>query len=232
MIDRPFTISLRQVHHGQMHAPLRRTSDALAARHRIVLLVHGYNSSPAKAYKAFLPFKWDLLDRAPALTGQVGFVTWPGYWSNVFSPTSYHWMVRRAKDCAAELQRYIEERADITGARPTIVVVAHSLGCRLVLEALKELNPAQQAAVQLVLMAAAYPVNLASQNAMKLRPLRSVVLFSSSDSVLRGPWFALGEKLAGDAGGGWPEAVGVWGRPMFSAWLTREPMDDFGHGTY
>jgi hypothetical protein len=122
--------------------------------------------------------------------------------------------------------------------RPRVVVVAHSLGCRVALRALHLLHHgdpgeigSRRPVVQLVLMAAAVPVDdCLGKNEFALPPdseqSRCWVLFSAQDIVLRGA-FPLGQALTDRFG----EAVGLHGRPHDGRWHRGVPTT-FGHGDY
>jgi hypothetical protein len=122
--------------------------------------------------------------------------------------------------------------------RERVVVVAHSLGCRVALRALHLLHhgdPSEigvrRPAVHLVLMAAAVPVyECTGKNDFAVpadsAQTRCSVLYSAHDLVLRGA-FPLGQGIANRVG----EAVGLRGRPDGGRWH-RSVRTRHGHGDY
>jgi len=113
-------------------------------------------------------------------------------------------------------------------------MIGHSLGCRLILEALDVMASAATAAPvpAIMLMAAAVPV-LHLQTGGLLRsavryPDHRIALYSARDTVLR--WaFPPGQTLARD-GGLRPEASGLNGSPR-DCWTSRD-QTMLRHGEY
>lgn len=233
MSERDFNISLRRDSHGGgLLSELEGTAAAFSARTRMVLLFHGYNLSRSKADAVYAPFKAALLNNALALIGQIGFAHWPGDASfPVISEASYLWRVRTAIQCSPDLARYIEERVDVNGYPTQVVIIAHSLGCRLAIEALLRLAPERRKSVRLIMMAAAYPVALAEANSATLVLMRPMVFYSRKDWVLS-LVFPLGEMIRGQVGPGLPEAVGHAGLPADGTWSMSKEMVGYQHGTY
>src|SRR5439155_24462121 len=105
------------------------------------LLLHGYNVSEREAEREFSDFEDALTSIAPPLSSELGRVLWPGDWGVPFvRGLSYPWRVRTAIACAPQLADYISRRVTPGGTPTAVVIVAHSLGCRLVLEALHRLG--------------------------------------------------------------------------------------------
>lgn len=243
MNDDHFEITLRRDSRGgRVARKLKGNEEAFdprkGERERFVLLVHGFNASEDEAFEAFDRFKGAMLQIAPALEKDIGYVFWPGDYyagpgSGVYRWAVYPRRVRTAIQCASELAGYIRKRISVNRKPPEFVFVAHSLGCRLVIEALSLLSIQERQSVRLILMAAAYPVNLvASAKAPGTSQLKSsLVLFSKADAVLR-VFFPPGERLARTSGNGWPEAVGLRGLPLLGPWTERAEMSGFDHDRY
>jgi hypothetical protein len=137
-----------------------------------------------------------------------------------------------------------------------LVVVAHSLGCRLVLEFLGCLRqeaakaagraaegggPGQPAVFAVLpgletliifLMAGAVPVGAIERRPDDVRvPRHIIVMHSAADRVLRGA-FPLGQTFARGEQDWFPEAVGLRGLPSSARWTSAEDMADYDHGDY
>jgi pimeloyl-ACP methyl ester carboxylesterase len=203
-----------------------------------LLLVHGFNNTPTEARTSYGTFADHVLNALASSRVEpdaiVGF-HWPG--NAAVGPLSfmdvagYPVDVHRAMEAAERLAEYLQN----PGMRPLqLVIVGHSLGCRLVLEALKRLPqaPIRPDIGLVVLMAAAVPVNLAEQgqplDVAQMPQERILKFHSTSDMVL---WlaFPLGQSLANDGGGVLPVAIGRHGEP---ATLGHGLRTTNGHGQY
>lgn len=225
-------------------APLPPSAD------QIVLLVHGFNVGQSKAAKSYERFKALLANANPALLSSVRTLAWPGW--RAPGPLNYPSSLRNAGLCADRLVRQIQHWYHPGQGRvlpPRLVILAHSMGCRLVLEALARLRetgrPSGLRQLDLVLMAAAVPgglrlpVNPPSFEAVPQKVGLSTdcetladqvhVLHSAYDVVLLTA-FPAGQVLARE---GWRgQAVGLRGRP-FAAERTRDMgRHGFTHGSY
>ena len=191
----------------------------------VVVFVHGYNVDRKSATSEYERLREDLRE----LAGRDSRLTilelfWPGYLSkgvapdeqSVFSPATYPFHVRRVPAIGQGLASFLEPLRGLSGEPLRIVIVAHSLGCRLVLEALAQFTPNQRRRFSgMCLMAAAVPQHHLADQLDRLRqaatiPVKRVVLYSENDSILR-RYFPGGQTLAGD--GFFPEAVGLRGSP-------------------
>jgi len=230
---------------------------------RIVILVHGFNNDWAEASKNYRDFAQQLDSVAGGRLishdwAQVWKLFWPGYVVRPLSPVheerpdvlphlhdpadeekhfvqsafSYSRQVKKAPDVGAALADFLDAHGALE-----VVFVAHSLGCRVVLEALRALKAkGHDLRVRLkgtCLMAAAVPtymvadVSTGSIGTMIRDSPSMRVLYSGRDTVLR--WaFPPGQWLANE--GARTEAVGLRGGPR-GAWRAR---DDSGlrHGHY
>lgn len=206
---------------------VQAASHLLRARRRVIL-VHGFNTSPEASAKDYDRFRDHLRGLAPRLNRDVKTLTWPGralYWNAV---------IRSRGDSAQVLSGYLARAA---ARRPEeLVFVAHSLGCRLVLEALDRMPAADRASllprVRLFLMAAAVPTRLvAAGGALRSAVAdcaRAEIFYSRSDLVL-GTVFTFGQL--GDMGR-FTEAVGWSGEPASLWGRGRHHMVGYGHGAY
>lgn len=217
---------------------------------RIILLVHGYNVTTRAADAAYASFQRMLAVVAPSLVDDCVRTFWPGDWKHpVIKILAFTPRMLQTKTLGPLLGEGLSEfqaaLARFHQPKVPIVFVAHSLGCRLVLEALKWLDESSRAEPMpvnlIMLMAAAVPVAHLEDGgrlraALTRRCDRAVVLHSTSDIVLRGA-FPPGQ-LAGETGAGlWPEAVGKAGNPTGlrasgGLWDHSEAMRGSGHGDY
>lgn len=216
------------------------TEDAHAERERFILLIHGFNRTRGEAEDSFHEFENQMGNLAPEIAKDICEVYWPAdAWIPGLRGAFYPWLVKRAKLCSGELANYMERRNGPNGTKCQFIVVAHSLGCRLILETLDELvarSPADlKGRILIFLMAAAVPVNLVTASD-GLRPAvdftpRSYVLYSECDRDLR-RLFRLGQSLAPGEKGLFPEAVGLKGNPSDGLWSERAEMARYDHGNY
>jgi hypothetical protein len=244
---------------------------------RIILLVHGYNNDKEQAEESYDALMRNLPDQHAHLADDVWWFFWPSYVERVtgtavdyrvtvsgsevgtesnsaLSVPTYAWQVLKARDVGRELGRYLRSLQREEGTPTEIVFVAHSLGCRVVLEALRELlvestEEHERDRVPCVcLMAAAVPTFMVGEGARleyaATVPQATYVLHSRADMVLRWAFrggqglatqlMALGfggENAGGDEGEGfYPEAVGRYGNPT-AVWLRRAETG-LGHSGY
>jgi hypothetical protein len=192
--------------------------DWLLGRRQVVLLVHGFNVSQEQARGSYDAVFRDALP-------DVVYFFWPGdtHGGRLISSASYPFQIQTARDSARRLADFLRGAFGPEGTPMLLSVVGHSLGCRLVLEALRlvveeELDWPQ---VRLVcLMAAAVPTDLVEEGAA-LRaaadlPTDLVVYYSFADDVLHFA-FPAGQEAAyrlGTEAGDYHHAVGRFGRPQ------------------
>jgi pimeloyl-ACP methyl ester carboxylesterase len=189
---------------------------------RIVLIVHGYNNDQREAADSYNDFYNELNQLLDNYQLQhIWEVYWPGFYPvrpskiEPLSAASYPAQVLRAPHVAKALADHI---LALNGIKE-VLFIAHSLGCRIVLETLNHLAHAAAdgkkiAVPGICLMAAAVPYTSLEAGGT-LEPAakytnKYYVLFSPADHVLR--WlFRPGQFLA--RGNAWSEAVGRWGKP-------------------
>lgn len=188
---------------------------------RVILFVHGYNNTLDVARDAYEMFSARLTARAreaSEIRGTNYRFYWPGDTDlGLFSVISYPLEPRDAQESATRLVEFLEGiyRPDGHPARP-LDIVSHSLGGRVVLEALTALagTPILDGVLKRVcLMAPAVLVEYVEPNgrlyAGARLPEALTILTSEDDWVL---WlaFPLGETLAE---GGSGRALGRYGPP-------------------
>jgi esterase/lipase superfamily enzyme len=194
---------------------------------RRVIVMHGFNVDDEAVTRDYQDFLAGLKAVASRLEPTVETLQWPGKFGYA-----------QAVDLATAT--YPPVVADFltdlaANHRGEVVFIAHSLGCRLILETLLALPPVVQANLlprtRLFLMAAAVPTVLFDQP--RYRHLANAcrridVLYSHSDAVLRlafpaGQFSEMGRLV---------EAVGLNGQPV-SVWEPqRRRMRGYGHGDY
>jgi hypothetical protein len=217
---------------------------------RLVILVHGYNVRAEDARGTYQAFLDDVIKRNDRLA-QPAFCT---YWS-------FHWpgdhdgppVARSATslgtfsikiEFANKAGRQLAALLRRLGSHQEVYFIAHSLGCRVVLATLYEIenwcndNDAMWPGAKVkgaILMAAAVPWMTCDKEPAygssddvqhhfhrRQSEPQEWVFYSDQDGVLNVP-FGTGEYLHGEGGG---EAVGVHGRPGPDRWdrLVRTKM--------
>lgn len=235
-MTRPFTVNLRKDTSGgtPVVEPLGDRA-AFSLRSRAILLVHGYNNSESEALESFNSFTAHIEELAPRLIADMGIVFWPGDWRvPLFRMAAYPWRVATALESADLLAGYLESLRDYQGRPTELVIVAHSLGCRFVLESVRGyLASGPDRRVTLILMAAAVPLPWVEKQEWLGQSgcLRTHILFSPADKVLHRA-FPIGQRLAEPHFGLHQEAVGRFGGPPEQVWSRRQEMFGYDHGDY
>lgn len=201
---------------------------------RVIVLIHGFATEDSKAKTSYARFLWNLRaisgDRPPPQTVFVRFY-WPG---NHSVPLVNQLTYASRPESAVSAGRILGQLIHQAGCRE-VAIVAHSLGTRVALTALRTLQKLRSdERTSLIgptlLMAAAVPVSDCEANGdyarERLVDSRQVVMYSSQDAVL-----ALAFR-PGEAGWGaiWDQAVGRRGEPS-PRWSRREQVK-LGHGSY
>lgn len=201
---------------------------------RVLVLIHGYNNTEDDADASYAAFD-DVFDPRARAFWPVAHFFWPGDkpWG-ALSRASYPMEIGAARDAARELATFLAALTGPHGTRPSVAFVAHSLGCRLLLELLHIATTSLQRLDVPVacLMAAAVPVTRVDVNgalrAAAQSPRRAIVMHSPDDAVLK--WaFRLGQLAAGE--GFASRAVGRFGEPRRGLWAVSMPTRH-GHGDY
>jgi pimeloyl-ACP methyl ester carboxylesterase len=209
--------------------------DLLVDQNHLILLVHGYNNSQEEAFESYRAFLGKLSNPWIASTA---VLYWPGdswtsklgarsssYSSSVRALASYPWQPDRARQAAEMMVETINAAIDARKAvarerkgpvpRLSLDIVAHSMGCRVILELFRLLAaglrymPLEIRTV--VLMAAAVPLYRVQERGELAKALtladKTYVYWSTVDDTLR-RWFPLGEALEWPFPRGWS----LWGR--------------------
>ncbi len=172
---------------------------------RLLILIHGFNVALCAACESYLKFTTHISLGVP----QTGRFFWPGDGTyrlfsqrvrtkrspieSGFSALSYPAQINSARNSAYRLAEFLSMLSARPGLKPDISIIAHSLGCRLTLEALTVLanqDPARRPRISLVmLMAAAVPrymIRPGEELEVGARiPRKLYFLFSDQDKTLR-----------------------------------------------
>lgn len=202
-------------------------SEPRAPSTRRVFLMHGFNVGDKGMVRDYRAFLKNLDEIAPNLQAQVETVQWPGefaYWKAVDLARGEYARVFAGFVAGVAAEHDGE-----------LVFIAHSLGCRLIIETLLALSPHVRAEVmprtRLFLMAAAVPTELFDQVAYNrlAHDCRQIdILYSHADQVLR-TLFPPGQWLEMRC---WATAVGLTGDPAQLWEPFRQRMRGHGHGSY
>lgn len=225
-LPREFELSVRVDGSSDVASAVRDPNGLAGSGSRhILLLVHGYNNShdEAKAsYQTFIGNIRDKLDDSRAAPDAIASFHWPGDESTVFGTTvGYPFDINHARDAASRLATFLVGVAQRGPPSLRVTMVGHSMGCRLILEALGTLARARNApGIELVgLMAAASPVDFVKRTGRLFNtgnpPRRMLKFFSEQDMVLQ-IGFPLGQFLAYQyqiEDDNYDEAVGRHGHP-------------------
>jgi esterase/lipase superfamily enzyme len=192
----------------------------------ILLLVHGYNNSHEAAEKSYQIFLDNMAtafgDRISLAPDTVAKFHWPGDESTALgTAVGYPFDINHARDAASRLATYLAALPVTgSGASRRITMVGHSMGCRLILEALGRVATASVPGIAIVgLMAAASPVEFVRRNGRLFRtgspPRQMLKFFSEQDFVLQigfplGQWLAFQWQIED---GNYAEAIGRFGHP-------------------
>lgn len=207
----------------------------------IVVLVHGYNNTQADAAASYNGFRIRQYESirglaSPALDNVLADTFWPGDadWGAVdfLDFLFYSDAVGVARSAGDRLAQHLR-------TMPGLVVVhfiGHSLGCRVVLEAIEHLRLSGGPAVgRVALMAAAVPVFKVEHGAALAAAMnhaeRVLVLYSDDDTVLRYA-FPPGQTLAGGDEGSFPTALGRQPTPAVAGLTERVRVAGADHGSY
>jgi esterase/lipase superfamily enzyme len=157
------------------------TIDALRQCSNVAFLIHGFNVNRAEGSAALQAFAKLL----PATSASAAVaVLWPGdAWSG---PLCYPFETNKADDTAVELAKFI---GDNLLPQTRVSIVAHSLGCRVAMQAVQQLYIKGFDVAQVCLMAAAIDndslAEVADYRAAAQYAGRTAVLYSPGDLVLK-----------------------------------------------
>jgi hypothetical protein len=245
-----FTLSLRS--QPERGGPVRATVDDKNGlekdtdwRHLLVL-VHGFNNPESEAegkYDRYVDILRPGLEKSRVAPDAVAKFHWPGNEAvgpfPIFDFAGYHVDLERALQSVGPLAVFLSRLIATRPAERRISFVGHSLGCRLIAEAMCRLDMAGIAGPPLAvvsLMAAAMPVALTEAGEPLARASAAaakVLKAHSRDDWVLSLAFPAGQSLAWAAGierAAYAEAVGRNGNPTgFGESLPREGN---GHGNY
>lgn len=220
--------------------------DAIVKSDRVVLFVHGYNVQSDESFMSHSRFV-ELATRDKIKISETWLLCkWPGaamlpdIIPSGMRYAYYGQALQQARQIATRFFSEVIQWIFDIAKRKQIVIIAHSLGCRLILQALQKDNirmPIGQITQPIVvfLLAAAIPVHLLDPNERDdLSQVDDhfdiIVFFSSLDRALGRATFGLIQTLCGE--GNFPEAVGLHGGPERAPWTNRIWMIRFDHNTY
>ena len=227
-----------------------RTRPRQTVQSHVVMLVHGYNVDLCAACRSYTDFqrsfaKWPAARRWPLVR-----VFWPGdaAWGP-FKIAAYPFKPQTAKDSADRLVTVLRKLRGPRGRQVQVSLVGHSLGCRVVLEALDRLTrmaredpSASLPQIHAVcLMAAAVPVHEVDKDGSLHETCKdakhTLFLYSPDDLVLRFafPLGQTGARLFGERNV-YLRAVGLHGKPerfpTYRRRVFKQPGKGAGHGDY
>lgn len=217
---------------------IRDGVETLRGKVRICFYVHGYNVSPPEGKESFDRLLANVRREArvdsrlsvPALDGTEAWrVYWPAFARlardrSTLSALTYPLHARQVEDWAEAFATYLDhEFVGQTGGPAEVTFVAHSLGCRLILETLRyklQYKLRNWTTRGVIFMAAAVPVSLLEFDARLCRaalaPEARFVAYSPADLVLQLA-FRVGQMFER---GVLPHAVGSFGTPS-AVWSKR-----------
>jgi hypothetical protein len=217
-------------------------ADQPVPQRELLVLVHGYNNHEQEASEAYACARRRQKGRLAVpplqqvLDHMLGDAFWPGdaQWAGALDRLDflyYSAAVGIAPVVGRALAEHLRRRDDVL----VVHFLAHSLGCRVVLEALSAIALEGGPKVgKVCLMAAAVPTYMTCPGgslygALTL-PDALRVLYSPADAVLAGA-FPPGQMLAGE--GLFPTAVGRYGDvPLNSGAIERDHIAGARHGDY
>lgn len=200
-----------------------------------IILIHGFRNSESEAMESYERFRTYLASFDLYIATKLFSLVWPGDAFGMNPARYFDYNVQNALACGLALANFLDGRIAREGPRCQFIIIAHSLGCRLTAEMMKELsrlNPSACSRFKLIFMAGAVPVGDVQNNSKYGASLAAAGyvanFFSPDDEVLSG-WFPLGEM----GGGRWDwEAIGLNGQPLTFGWSQRQHMEGFRHGDY
>lgn len=217
-------------------------ADRPVSQRELLVLVHGFNNHEQEAIESYACTRRRQKSRitAPplqqALDHMLGDAFWPGdaKWKGKLDWADFlHYPAAIGTACVVgrALADHLRGRSDVL----TVHFLAHSLGCRVVLEAIRQFALDGGPKVgKVCLMAAAVPTYMTCPGgdlygALTL-PEALRVLFSPADEVLMTA-FAPGQMLAGE--GLLPTAVGRYGDiPLHTGVIERDHIAGARHADY
>ncbi|HEV2125028.1 MAG TPA: alpha/beta fold hydrolase [Chloroflexota bacterium] len=204
---------------------------------RLVILIHGYQTPPKKATRAYWRFRAALRASLPLGAANDVGVLWEFLWAGDHRIPGLSHATYPVRVPVASLTGITLAEKFLAKLKPHqgVYLVAHSLGCRVALEAMKWIREHEDsyrgARIEaLFLLAPAVPVEYCERHndlwfPQPQRGSAEHVLYSRRDLVLAGT-FRPGQFVYGE----WGRAVGRAGRPH-GRWTSRTDTK-LGHGDY
>ncbi len=221
---------------------------AMSGASHILILAHGFNNTAKEAQESYNKQLEALqeagLDKRPVGPDAIALFQWPGdlaispIRNAIIDSLGYSLDLRQAFKAADRLADFLASLPKAGGepAALKISFIGHSLGCRLILEALNRLNRGAPSFDVVSLMAAAVPVELILAGKPLVPriavPRRLLKFFSEKDLVLQFA-FPAGQQLASNQGierAAYREAVGRHGNP--AGFGEPNPRHNNGHSDY
>jgi hypothetical protein len=222
--------------------------DVLDASRHALLLVHGFNNTHDQAAQSYATILGLLLPKLVPLSNPPDTILtlqWPG--DVAIGPSEsldflgYASDISQALVSAQRLAAFLRDAVARSGGSLRISTIGHSLGCRLILEAMRELiGTAPSPFYVVALMAAAVPtdlVDLTWSGGADLEPTAelatTLLKFHSFTDPVLGLAFPAGQTLAYAQKierAEFLEAVGYWGAPASFGQSISENGDL--HGSY
>ena len=215
-------------------------SATLSGHSLVVMLVHGFNVSEKSAEASFDRFRENLALKSQRLAQRLVEVHWLGDCRfPLVGSVLYARALSEARDKGKRLAGILEKVRGPYDEPCELVLIGHSMGCRLILEALDELARRLTGdlsnGLRICLMAAAVPVEFVRGGGRLRRGAdlaqKRFTYYSPDDYILSSP-FRAGQRMARDGNLFRPEAVGLKGNPKQGIWTQRHQMKGFSHGDY
>lgn len=231
-MERPH-LSLREERSGGKIRETPEVSPAFLRRaRRKIIAIHGFRTDAENASLNYRAFRDRARRASETFHDDLMYLEWPG---DIFTLDLLNWFnvnVENAIECGRRLGAFLAEIDAGTGGETEYVFVSHSLGCRLVLAMLAELDRQGvdlSTRFKVFFLAAAVPEEILADETDESRALERAAfssnLFSRSDGVL-GKIFWLNSLR-------FQRAVGWSGNPAERVWNDApQHMMNYHHDTY
>ncbi|MBI4525521.1 MAG: alpha/beta hydrolase [Deltaproteobacteria bacterium] len=221
----------------------RRIYDSIYGRAEAVVLVHGFNNHYGEAGNAYYGFRGEQYKRAapgllePRLEKILADLFWPGDaawwgWLDYADFLVYPAAVGTAHEAGEPLARHLKSMPNLR----VVHFIGHSLGCRVVLEAIEQIRQDGGPVVgKVCLMAAAVPLEMVKTGGVlagAIEHCAEVRVFHSDDDWVLRDTFPPGQTLAGGDEGTLPQALGLNGAVGVAGRVESFDVTDARHGDY
>lgn len=199
-----------------------------------IIFIHGFNTNEKEAIEGYQNLVKELKNIGVdgIYLNRICHFYWPGN-TKYLSRASYPFQINKAITTAHMLGQFLVRAIPRS---KQFNFIAHSLGCRLILEALNStlLQPfnASIKAKLVVLMAAAVPVDMIRKKTFPLSNIKEAArsiacIYSSRDTVLR-KYFQIGQFAARE---NFSKAIGLTGEPQLF-WSAGSKEIEIDHNDY